>query len=258
MTAFPPRSRRCSACKGTGLGHCCAPCRGTGQQSGELAVCTFCGGTGAGSACHECGGPGSVPVPCAAPILSWTLAESALLGARLTRSNHSQAQHARIRRWLGHWALFSSVALASILCLHVFSGIGDDAPHATLTQCALYAALAVLPGFLPDFVRLVERLVAPLFRLLRAVRELAAGNAVSPLAVDDGDFWGDITADFNRMISRIDRSEPVHPASTRLDALIPLLYEPPAYAKTSDSPEQEAGAVAASATTQPGSADSPR
>ncbi len=67
----------------------------------------------------------------------------------------------------------------------------------------LVASLLLLPLVIVDCVRLSNRFVGPLFRLRRALRDLADGRDVPEQHFRQGDFWQDFADDFNRLSQRV-------------------------------------------------------
>lgn len=72
----------------------------------------------------------------------------------------------------------------------------------------LIASLILLPIAMMDVVRLSNRFVGPVLRLRGALKELAAGRAVTPLHFRDDDFWRDAADDLNTVAARLDSEGP--------------------------------------------------
>jgi hypothetical protein len=69
-----------------------------------------------------------------------------------------------------------------------------------------FLCLAVLvPVVAWDTVRFSHRLVGPLFRVRQLMRSIADGEPVRPLKLREGDFLGDLSDDFNRMLETLQR-----------------------------------------------------
>ncbi|HUY34112.1 MAG TPA: hypothetical protein VMV69_15295 [Pirellulales bacterium] len=73
---------------------------------------------------------------------------------------------------------------------------------------AVVTTLLLLPVIVYDTIKLTHRLVGPLLRLRRAMRELAAGQPVERIRFRDGDFWREFADEFNAIADRIERSTP--------------------------------------------------
>jgi hypothetical protein len=64
------------------------------------------------------------------------------------------------------------------------------------------ASLFILPLVLYDTLVLTNRFTGPVYRLRRAMRELAAGEHVAPLKFRKADFWQDLAQEFNAIAER--------------------------------------------------------
>ena len=78
---------------------------------------------------------------------------------------------------------------------------------------SMVASVLVLPVIVWDLLRLSHRFVGPMIRLKKAMRDLADGKQVRPIAFREGDFWCEFAEEFNRVAARL---EAVTPA-TELD-----------------------------------------
>lgn len=68
-------------------------------------------------------------------------------------------------------------------------------------------ALFMLPIIVFDMLRLSNRLVGPVFRLRRALRQLAEGTPVQPIHFRDGDFWREFADEFNAVAAQLQASK---------------------------------------------------
>lgn len=68
-------------------------------------------------------------------------------------------------------------------------------------------ALFMLPMIIFDMLRLSNRLVGPVFRLRRALRQLADGQPVQPIHFRDGDFWRDFADEFNTIAAQLQAAQ---------------------------------------------------
>ncbi|MCA9126707.1 MAG: hypothetical protein KDB22_06470 [Planctomycetales bacterium] len=113
------------------------------------------------------------------------------------------------RRICAHWCLFFVMCLASLFAMNYFLG----EPHLTLserlgqlwTQYAFFVVLmvATIPAFVYDSVKLSHRFVGPVLRLKQGLRKLAAGEAVPEMRFREGDFWKELSDDFNQLAARM-------------------------------------------------------
>lgn len=122
-----------------------------------------------------------------------------------------QVQLAFLLRAVGYWltSLISAVLLLMITSMLAAPARlvypGADSPWFHLGPTVL-CSLLLLPIVVYDFLRLSNRLVGPVFRLRRAMRELAAGKHVEPIHFRDGDFWRDFAGEFNAVAQRVHAS----------------------------------------------------
>jgi hypothetical protein len=70
----------------------------------------------------------------------------------------------------------------------------------------LVASLLLLPIVVIDAIRLSNRMAGPMYRLRRAMHQLAEGEPVAPLSVRKNDWWRDAVEDFNRIAERMNES----------------------------------------------------
>ncbi len=77
---------------------------------------------------------------------------------------------------------------------------------------AIVASMLLLPLVVIDIVRVSNRLVGPMVRLRRSMRELARGEHVEPITFREGDFWQQFAEEFNSVVARVqsetDTAEP--------------------------------------------------
>ncbi len=73
---------------------------------------------------------------------------------------------------------------------------------------SLIASFIVFPVIVWDLLRLSHRFVGPMIRLRNALRDLADGKQVRPIAFRDGDFWCEFAAEFNRVAARLEATSP--------------------------------------------------
>jgi methyl-accepting chemotaxis protein len=83
---------------------------------------------------------------------------------------------------------------------------------------AIIACLALLPVMSWDVVKFAHRVVGPLYRFKKTMQTIAAGEAVPPLRLREGDLLLDMRDDFNRMLESLQKRgvevlKPAVPAS---------------------------------------------
>jgi signal transduction histidine kinase len=68
-------------------------------------------------------------------------------------------------------------------------------------------SLLLLPIVVLDVLRLTNRFAGPVFRLRRAMRDLAEGKTVEEIRFRKGDFWLEFASDFNAVAARLRQAE---------------------------------------------------
>lgn len=124
-----------------------------------------------------------------------------------------EVQGALLRRIILHWLAFIVVSFVSVTMLQIL--VGD--PNLTVAekigvawgQYALFGVvlISLLPAFLLDSLRLSNRFAGPIMRLRRALRQVADGETVAELKFREGDFWKEISTDFERAFARLQQNE---------------------------------------------------
>ena len=115
----------------------------------------------------------------------------------------SSVQGTLVRRILIHWCAFFVVTLMCVSVMHLLLGDPNKtlleritSPGSGLVLMGVIMA-ALFPAFALDTIRFSNRVVGPVARLRRYMRELAAGESVNSLAFRDNDFWADVADEFN-------------------------------------------------------------
>ncbi|MCR9295417.1 MAG: hypothetical protein NXI32_22085 [bacterium] len=122
-------------------------------------------------------------------------------------------QGALAKRICFHWVVFFLLSLLCLFSLEYF--LGD--PTLTLGGHLsvlwnkygffLLLMVAIIPSFVYDTLKLSNRFAGPMIRIKQSIRKLADGEAVSELKFRDGDFWCDVSDDFNRMVQRVNQNQ---------------------------------------------------
>lgn len=118
-----------------------------------------------------------------------------------------------ILRVVLYWiACVITIALLT-LCWHLLTG--DKQPFRdhlsgmwSHSGPAFIASLALLPLVVIDILGFSNRLVGPLLRLRRGMRQLARGQRVEKLAFRDRDLWQECADDFNAVLDRFQNADP--------------------------------------------------
>jgi hypothetical protein len=77
----------------------------------------------------------------------------------------------------------------------------------SLYEPAAVLSISLLPVVVLDMLKLTNRFAGPLFRLRRAMRDLAQGKPVEKIQFRKGDFWQDFASDFNVVAARLGHAE---------------------------------------------------
>ena len=72
---------------------------------------------------------------------------------------------------------------------------------------AVIASFLLLPFLLWDTLKLSNRFVGPLTRLRKHFRMGACGEEVPPIHFREGDFWHDVSEEFNAMIAELQKRQ---------------------------------------------------
>ena len=72
---------------------------------------------------------------------------------------------------------------------------------------AMVASFFLLPVLVIDSVQLSNHFAGPMFRLRRAMKQLADGEPVTAVHFREDDYWREFAEDFNRVAARVERLE---------------------------------------------------
>lgn len=117
-----------------------------------------------------------------------------------------EVQASLVARLCMHWILFlMATAIAMFLWIQLFESPTDNLNTAlnrftTTFTPLLIVALAILPVFVYDAVKLSNRFTGPVFRLRQTLTSLANGQPAAPLEFRSNDFWQSLATDFNRVV----------------------------------------------------------
>ena len=119
----------------------------------------------------------------------------------------SNVQGALARRILLHWVAFLGVASLAAFLLQVLSNpfrpMASHAHDLWLTHGPfLLVMVFLLPVFVVDTIKISHRFAGPIFSLRRAMREIADGQPPRKLKFRTGDFWHELSDDFNALLVR--------------------------------------------------------
>lgn len=114
-------------------------------------------------------------------------------------------QGALARRIMLHWICFMSLSVTITCLLHAVANFDqmsfyESAVASFRSQIGSIVVLcAFLPWFLRDAIELSHRFAGPMVRLRHAMRGLANGEEIPPVAFRRGDFWQDVADEMNRV-----------------------------------------------------------
>jgi hypothetical protein len=119
----------------------------------------------------------------------------------------SAVQGALARYIIVHWLSF--VLITSLITLMLQWLWNPSRPLVDHLQDVLWrhgpflvAISLLLPAFVIDIIRLSHGIVGPVYRLRRAMREVASGKPPQKLSLRVGGFWPDLAGDFNGLLLR--------------------------------------------------------
>jgi hypothetical protein len=108
--------------------------------------------------------------------------------------------------WISCVAALSVVHIAVSLLVEPLQLFFPDANGLWfLLAPAVVTTLLLLPVIVYDTIKLTHRLVGPILRLRRGMREMAAGLPVEKIRFRDGDFWQEFADEFNALADQVER-----------------------------------------------------
>lgn len=122
-------------------------------------------------------------------------------------------QGALARRIVFHWLIFFGLSVLCLFGLEYFLGNPDLTVSGHLLaiwqKYAFFVLLMVtiVPSFVYDALKLSNRFAGPMVRLKDSMKRLADGEDIRELKFRDGDFWMEVTEDFNRMANHVRSAE---------------------------------------------------
>jgi hypothetical protein len=128
------------------------------------------------------------------------------------RISNSEVRRAVVRHLLRNITLFFILAtLLGFLVQFFADPLRESASYRTWLWTAngpyLVVFLLLLPIFVRDTVRLVNRIAGPWYRLRAALQAINAGEDPGPLRFRRGDFGHELAAEFNVLVERLHRAE---------------------------------------------------
>lgn len=141
----------------------------------------------------------------------------------------ADVQGSLVRRVLSHWLVFLMVAFVVSFILQVltdpFRPLSAHFKDMWWTHGPfLIVVLFLLPAYVVDTIKLSHRFAGPVFRLRRAIRNVADGETPQPIKFRKSDFWNDLANDYNAMLARLNLLPETHqlekesPAESQLAA----------------------------------------
>jgi methyl-accepting chemotaxis protein len=119
-----------------------------------------------------------------------------------------KVQGALARRVLLHWAVFVTLVFTVSIGLRVMAEFNErsilESAAAGFHQniSVLLVVLALLPWFVRDTLQISNRFAGPITRLRRSMRDLAAGEETEAIQFRDGDFWDEVSGEFNILLAK--------------------------------------------------------
>ena len=156
----------------------------------------------------------------------------------------SPFQYKLLRRVFLYWLIYQ-LSLWNFLFFWRLLAEGKGDPFAQYVRFfqdfypMLFCFALVVPFFAWDAMRLTHRVVGPLNRFRRAMREIAAGESVRLVRLREGDELDDMQRDFNAMLEALERR-----GALQLIHSSPAVLRQQANAPTLDASNQAEGADA--------------
>ena len=114
-----------------------------------------------------------------------------------------------MRQLIVHWCLACGLVFLYLLSLQAFSngfawGLEQNLAAIRQQYGLLGAVMFVIsPVFIFDSIKLSNRFVGPMISFRSSLRKLASGDEAPPLTFRRGDFWRELTDDFNRIATEL-------------------------------------------------------
>jgi hypothetical protein len=122
-------------------------------------------------------------------------------------------QWAIVRRVLCHWVYFlvmTAVVLPVWIAVMSWDIVDKSFTfeEAVVTGCGralplIVFFIAIAPIIVYDVLKMSNRFVGPVYRLRKAIKDLAAGGETPPIQLRKDDFWKDVIADFNALAEQV-------------------------------------------------------
>ena len=124
----------------------------------------------------------------------------------------STVQGALARRIVLHWLVFFALSGLSLFTIEYFLGNVEltAAEHLSVfwAKYGLFFVLmiAIMPSFIYDAIKLSHRFAGPIMRLKSSMKSLADNGSATTLKFREGDYWRELSDDFNRVADRMSQS----------------------------------------------------
>ena len=133
----------------------------------------------------------------------------------------SAVQGALVRRIILHWLIFFTMTVLALPLWRLLSAADFSTPFMkqmldgwAAAAPTLIILIAMLPLFVWDTVTLSNRFAGPMYRLHKAIRNLATDEEVQPIKLRKGDLWADVADEFNAMLQRLAPKLKQNPTAT--------------------------------------------
>lgn len=121
----------------------------------------------------------------------------------------SPVQGSMVRQLVTHWALACALVFLYLFAMEAFSNGLTLSFTENLTAMGQQfgilglVLLVVSPVFIYDSIKMSNRFVGPMVSFRRALKRLADGEQVAEIHFRQGDFWKELTGDFNRISAEL-------------------------------------------------------
>ncbi|HEY6562897.1 MAG TPA: hypothetical protein VIY86_00245 [Pirellulaceae bacterium] len=120
-----------------------------------------------------------------------------------------EVQSSLVRRILIHWCIFvgTTFVLVGLMqaCIEHPQGSWGEILGYVLAKnaLALLVAVALIPVFVYDTIKVTNRFAGPIARLRGMLRSLAEGEEINDLNLRKGDFWRNLADEFSRAVAQL-------------------------------------------------------
>ncbi len=120
-----------------------------------------------------------------------------------------EVQNAFLRRCALQWGVFLLATFLLTFMIQYYSAPHNDRflnhIEAFWNQHGLICIvlISLMPVFVMDLTKMTNRFAGPVVRLRAAIRAVSNGQAVTPIRFRKGDFWQELSSEFNLLLAML-------------------------------------------------------